>query len=112
MIHESKKLNRAALERVAETFSLFSEPTRLAILQELKGGRQCVGQLVEVLGVSQAHVSRQLGILHAGGLLLRERQGAQVYYSIQDPLVEILCGEVCLKLSRDAKERASVEFGV
>ena len=36
--HKSKKLSPAALQRVAAMFTLFSEPIRLAILQELQLG--------------------------------------------------------------------------
>ena len=106
-----KKLSPEALERVAAMFSLFSEPVRLAILQELQLGERCVNDLVALLGLSQAHVSRQLSILHDGGLLARERKGTQVFYSIADPIVFSLCEEVCGKLARDAKAEAAVKFG-
>ena len=109
---KSKKLSPAALQRVAAMFTLFSEPIRLAILQELQQGEQCVNDLVATLGISQAHVSRQLSILHDGGLLARERKGTQVFYSIADPIVFKLCEEVCGKLARDAKAEAAVRFGV
>lgn len=109
---KTKKLSPAALERVAAMFALFSEPVRLAILQELQQGEQSVNDLVRILGISQAHVSRQLSILHDGGLLARERKGTQVFYSIADPIVFKLCEEVCGKLARDAKAEAAVKFGV
>jgi ArsR family transcriptional regulator len=109
---KSKKLSAAALERVAAMFALFSEPARLAILQELQQGDLCVNDLVRILGISQAHVSRQLSILHEGGLLARKRKGTQAFYSIADPIVFTLCEEVCGKLARDAKAEAAMKFGV
>ena len=108
---KSKKLSPEALVRVAAMFTLFSEPVRLAILQELQQGDRCVNDLVALLGLSQAHVSRQLSILHDGGLLSRERKGTQVIYSIADPIVFTLCEEVCGKLARDAKAEAALKFG-
>jgi DNA-binding transcriptional ArsR family regulator len=104
----SQKLSPEALQRVARMFTLFSEPMRLALLQELKDGAQSVNALVEMLGVSQAHVSRQLSILCDGGLLTREKRGAQVFYSIADPIVFDLCEQVCGKIARDAKANAAV----
>jgi DNA-binding transcriptional ArsR family regulator len=109
---KAKRLSPAALERVAAMFALFSEPARLAILQELQQGELCVNDLVRMLGISQAHVSRQLSILHDGGLLTRERKGTQAFYSIADPIVFSLCEEVCGKLARDAKAEASLKYGV
>jgi DNA-binding transcriptional ArsR family regulator len=109
---KAKRLSPDALEKVAAMFALFSEPVRLAILQELQQRAMRVNDLVRTLGISQAHVSRQLSILHDGGLLHRERKGTQVTYSIADPLVFTLCQEVCGKLARDAKAEAAVKFGV
>lgn len=109
---KDKRLSPAALERVAATFALFSEPVRLALLQELQQGELCVSDFVRILGLSQAHISRQLSILHDGGLLTRDRKGVQVFYSIADPMVFTLCEEVCGKLARDAKAEGLVKFGV
>ncbi|MFM1770746.1 MAG: hypothetical protein RJA22_3275 [Verrucomicrobiota bacterium] len=108
-----RRLSPDALVRVAAMFSLFSEPARLAILQELQAGPLCVNDLVGILGVSQAHVSRQLQILHEGGLLARERKGTQAFYTIADPIVFRLCEDVCGKLARDAQAeaRAAGQFG-
>lgn len=108
-----KRLSPDALTRVAGMFSLFAEPARLAILQELQDSPLCVNDLVGRLELSQAHVSRQLQILHEGGLLDRERQGTQAFYSIADPIVFRLCEEVCGKLGRDARAeaRTAAQFG-
>lgn len=55
---DNPRLNRQALEKIAEVFRVFSEATRLQILQELKAGPLNVTQLVEALKVSQANVSK------------------------------------------------------
>jgi ArsR family transcriptional regulator len=100
------KLDRAALERVAKVFALFSEPLRLALIQELKTGEKSVNTLVKTLAASQAHVSRQLTILFDGGLLSRERRGNQVFYSIGEKMVFEMCDLVCGKINRDAEAAA------
>lgn len=96
------KLNREALEKIAGVFRVFSEPTRLQILQELKSGPRNVSQLVGMMGVSQANVSKQLRVLHDAGIIRRERLGTQAIYTIADPLTFELCGLVCEKLNREA----------
>lgn len=96
------KLNRQALEKIAEVFRVFSEPTRLQILQELKSGARNVTELVETLDVSQANVSKQLRVLHDAGIVRRERKGTQAIYAIADPLTFELCSLVCQKLNREA----------
>jgi DNA-binding transcriptional ArsR family regulator len=98
------KQSRHALEKIAGVFRLLSEPTRLAILQELKGGPKTVGTLVESLNSSQANVSKQLRILFDGGFLARERDGVSVRYQINDEMVLPLCELVCRRLNKQVRE--------
>lgn len=102
-------LGREQLEAVARLFRVLAEPTRLEILQTLNENARSVNDLVERLGAKQANVSKQLGILHAAGLLARERHGSEVHYSIREPMIFELCELVCGKLQRDA-ERLAASF--
>ena len=58
------KLPPDQLERVANLFRAFAEPTRLAIIQELKTGELSVSEIVDLLPTSQANVSKQLKLLY------------------------------------------------
>ena len=104
------KLDRAALERLAEVFQAFADGTRLALLQELKDGPKNVGELLAAIGTTQANVSRQLKLLHAAGLLSREECAPFVCYSIADPLVMEMCNAACRKLSKAVTPTAIPEF--
>ena len=107
-----RKMDRAALEKVARVFTAFSDATRLSILMELKGGALTVGQLVDLVEVSQGTVSKQLQLLFETGLLNREKKGAQVFYSIGDPIIFSLCSQVCEKLNRDAQANFELTFHI
>jgi DNA-binding transcriptional ArsR family regulator len=96
-------MSDAALSEVAAIFAVLSEPSRLRLLEQLRGGPLSVSELVERLDAKQANVSKQLGVLHGAGLVSRERDGALVRYAISEPLVFELCELVCGKLERDAK---------
>ncbi len=104
------KLNPDQLERIANLFRAFAEPTRLAIIQELKSGELGVSDIVDQLHTSQANVSKQLKILHDAGLLTRRKQATQVLYAIADPMVFELCRLVCDKLNQDAVKPAVLNF--
>ena len=99
------KLGMSELERIARFFRAFSEPTRLALLQELKGGEKSVNALVEAVDTTQANVSKQLKMLHDEGLLKRRRDGNQVMYSIAEPMVIELCELACEQLNARPKKR-------
>lgn len=102
---EKQKLGDAQLQAVSELFAVLSEPTRLRILQMLQDGPASVGEIVKSLGMKQANVSKQLGILHQAGVLGREKAGNSAVYSIRMPLIFDLCGLVCQNLRDEAEAR-------
>ena len=102
----SNQLDRESLQKIAELFRVFSEPTRLGILQFLKGRSTSVNEIVEALETSQANISKQLRILYDADLLVREQKGNQVFYSIKESMVFDLCSIVCDKLNRSARAGA------
>jgi DNA-binding transcriptional ArsR family regulator len=61
-----------------------AEPTRIAILYELGDGPKHVNQLVEMLDLPQATVSRHLKILRDRSLVNTERNGSYIHYEIAD----------------------------
>jgi DNA-binding transcriptional ArsR family regulator len=100
------KQNREALGKIADSFRALSEPTRLAILQELKSGSKTVNELVEAIGTSQPNISKQLRVLFDGGFISREQRGIFVHYQMQGDFVLRLCELVCDRLNQQA--RASI----
>jgi len=97
------------LDRMAEKFRMLADPTRLAILRSLLQGEKSVGTVVEETGQGQANVSKHLKMLAESGLVGRRKEGLQVFYAIQDPLIESLCEIVCGSIVREAESR--VEHG-
>ena len=75
----------------SEVFQGLANPTRIAIVELLRDGELCAGQLIEKLGIEQANVSRHLAVLRAKQIVVNRRVGNQVYYSIRDrALIEVL----------------------
>lgn len=104
------KMEFHELERVAALFRVFSETTRLALLQELKDGPKSVSELVDALPTTQANVSKQLKALFDAGLVTRMKQGTMVIYEICEPLVFELCRLACDKLNRPAEKPRKLKF--
>jgi DNA-binding transcriptional ArsR family regulator len=75
---------------VASTFELLAEPTRRRILDLLLERARPVGELVDLLGMSQPGVSKHLRILREGGLV-RARADAQrrIYEVSPEPLADV-----------------------
>lgn len=102
-------LPKEALEQVAGYFQALSEPTRLALLNLLRGGERKVGDLAQLSGFTAANVSRHLTLLTKHGLVARESRGTSVYYRIADEsvyaLCDLVCGSVARQLERSARGR-------
>ncbi len=88
---------------VSHYFFLLSEPTRLKILYALCNGEQAVGAIVTEIGANQANVSRQLNMLYQARILQRRKDGAQVYYRIEDQNAIELCRVVCNQMVEKVK---------
>jgi DNA-binding transcriptional ArsR family regulator len=75
---------------VTTTFEVVAEPTRRRILDLLRERSRPVGELVELVSLSQPLVSKHLRVLRDAGLV-RVRQDAQRrWYELRpEPLVEV-----------------------
>lgn len=107
-----EKPDRTKLTKIAEVFRVFSEPTRLAILQLLKERPYSVNEMVQMLETSQANVSKQLRMLYDADILFREQKGNQVFYSIKEGMVYQLCTIVCDNLNEKARAGAEVVYHI
>ncbi len=70
-----------------DLFRVLAHPARLAILEELRAGEQCVCHLEAALGFRQAYLSQQLGVLRAAGLVEDRRDGWNIFYRVSAPQV-------------------------
>ncbi len=102
--------NRASFEAIAELFRVFGDASRLQILQSLMQGERNVGELVELLEMTQANVSKHLRTLYDAKLLSREKRGTATYYQVDDDFIHPLCELICDKLNRDAAKPAQINF--
>jgi len=93
-------LDSTALEQVAVYFRALAEPSRLRLLNELRGGERNVTELTRALGTSQANVSKHLAVLLQAGVVERSMRGTSAFYRIADPNTYKLCELVCGQLGR------------
>ena len=72
------------VERIAELFKAFGDPTRVRILSQLVEQELCVGDLAQALELSQSATSHQLRILKQMHLIKFRREGKNILYSLAD----------------------------
>ena len=83
-----KELEMEFIQEMAEFFKVFGDGTRIRILQTLLEGEKNVGDLAEVLEMSQSAVSHQLRVLRQNDLVKYRKEGKVVFYSLDDEHVE------------------------
>ena len=79
--------NAQSLALKAKLFRGFADPSRLAILDTLRGGPLTVTELVDETELSQSNVSNHLSCLRECGLVASEQQGRYVTYRLSDDRV-------------------------
>jgi len=75
---------------LVEFFKVFSDETRLKILDSLIDGEKCVGDIAFKINMSASSVSHQLKYLRALNLVKCEKNGQNVMYSISDEHIKII----------------------
>jgi DNA-binding transcriptional ArsR family regulator len=75
---------------MATTFEVLAEPTRRRILDLLLERSRPVGELVDLLGLSQPGVSKHLRVLREGGFVAVRQDAQRRWYELRpEPLVEL-----------------------
>ncbi len=74
-------------ERVSDVLKAIANPIRLQIVEALEHGEMCVGDISDRIGARQAITSQQLTLMRDRGVLSCRRDGAKVFYRIENPNV-------------------------
>ena len=92
----------------ARLFKTLAHPVRIAILDVLRGGEECVCHLEAVIGQRQAYISQQLAVLRKAGLIDDRRDGLNIFYRIAQPEVLRLLDTAYAMLGSDYHVRAPI----
>ena len=71
----------------AEMCKVFSNPTRLEVLNLLRDREMSVTELIEKTKLSQANISQHLSIMKSKGIVTSDRKGKNVYYKLTYPRI-------------------------
>ena len=99
------------VELIARRFRVIGEPMRIKLLDRLRSGESTVLGLTDAVGASQQNVSKHLGVLHDAGIVVRRKEGTQVYYRVVDSGVFELCETVCGSVQRQVAELNAIFEG-
>ena len=88
--------------RASGVLKAMANPVRLLVLCQLAEGEKSVGELEQVVEISQSALSQHLALLRQRGLVKYRRAAQTIYYSLDGPeaptllaaLYEVYCSKV------------------
>jgi DNA-binding transcriptional ArsR family regulator len=84
-------LENEILDRQVLICKAFANSTRLHILDLLGKRDWSAAEIQQELGISKANLSQHAMVLRAAGIVVRRREGKQVYFSLAMPEVKKAC---------------------
>lgn len=86
-------------EKQANIAKAIGHPVRVAVIDFLKGGEQCVCDIAAKVGSERTNLSKHLSVMVAAGVLDSRKEGLKVFYRIKTPCILrfLDCLRDCLK---------------
>ena len=100
----SKKL----YEMKAEIIQAAGHPIRLALIDFLKDGEQCVCDIATHVGAQRSNVSRHLSVMLKAGIVDCRKEGLKVIYSLKTPCILNFLSCVTAMLRRRVQAHTAV----
>ena len=92
----TEKPDENTISRLADTFKVFGDNTRIKILWNLFDKELSVTEICEALDMSQSAISHQLRILKQARLIAVRREGKNAFYSLDDDHVKRIIEQVLI----------------
>jgi len=101
MINKNKQL---LFEKQAEIAKAIAHPLRIAIIDFLKDGEQCVCDIADHVGSERSNISRHLSVMVKAGVLEYRKEGLKVIYRLKCVCILNFFSCVTGVLKQQAKE--------
>ena len=77
-------MNEKAIELKAEILKALAQPTRLKILECLRGGERCICEIVPAVNGEQSNISRHISLMQKSRLITTRKDGVKVMVKVRD----------------------------
>ena len=102
---------RSIFEIQADLCRCMSSATRIEIVHVLRDGPQRVNEIARITGHPQATISRHLGVLRNGGVVIAHRHAQDIVYQIANPKIINICDLMREVLMEEASHRSKLVEG-
>ncbi|GAB4295675.1 MAG: metalloregulator ArsR/SmtB family transcription factor [Desulfuromonadia bacterium] len=95
---------------LADILKSIAQPTRVKIIQFLRGGERCVCEIFPAIGEEQSNTSRHLTFMASHGILARRKEGVKIYYLVKHPEVFTIL-ELVQEIARNEADERKRSIG-
>ena len=99
-----KQTNQLLFEKQAEIAKAIGHPLRVAIVDFLRDGEQCVCDIADHVGSERSNISRHLSVMVKAGVLECRKEGLKVIYNLKTPCILDFLSCTSLVLKQQATE--------
>ena len=99
-----ESMEERLLELKAEVLKVLAQPTRLKILEYLRGGEKCICEIVPAINGEQSNISRHISVMQKSNLVTTRKDGVKVMVKVKDPKIFEILDHVGFLLRRQIVE--------
>ena len=98
-------MEESAIFLKAEVLKALAQPTRLKILEMLRGGERCICEIIPAINGEQSNISRHISVMQKSHLITTRKDGVKVMVKVRDPRVFEILDKVGLFLKTQMQEQ-------
>ncbi len=93
------KNDKMIYEAKAKIIKALAHPTRLWMTEQLADGERCVCEFADIIDADFSTISKHLTVLKQAGIIIDQKRGKQVFYSLKVPCILnfMVCVEEVIK---------------
>ena len=101
-------MEEKAVQLKSEVLKALAQPTRLKILECIRGGEKCICEIVPEINGEQSNISRHLSVMQKSHLITTRKDGVRVMVKVKGPEIFEILDKVGLLLKRELMEQRKV----
>jgi len=98
-------MEEKAIRLKAEVLKALAQPTRLKIIECLRGGEKCICEIVPEVNGEQSNISRHIALMQKNHLITTRKDGVRVMVKVKDPEVFEILDKVSILLKKQLREQ-------
>jgi ArsR family transcriptional regulator len=98
-------MDERAIQLKSEVLKALAQPTRLKILECLRGGEKCICEIVPVINGEQSNISRHISVMQKSHLIATRKEGVKVMVKVKEPEIFEILDRVGVFLRKQIQEQ-------